>query len=43
MAELETPRLLLRRWRDEDHEPFAALNADPIVMEHFPGPLTREE
>lgn len=34
-GELRTPRLLLRRWRDEDREPFAALNADPMVMELF--------
>jgi RimJ/RimL family protein N-acetyltransferase len=40
--ELETPRLLLRQWRAADREPFAALNADPIVMAHFPAPLTRE-
>lgn len=40
---LETERLLLRRWRDGDLEPFAALNADPEVMEHFPAPLTRAE
>jgi ribosomal-protein-alanine N-acetyltransferase len=40
---LRTERLLLRRWRDGDREPFAALNADPEVMEHFPRPLTREE
>lgn len=31
--ELRTERLLMRRWRDEDREPFAALNADPEVME----------
>jgi RimJ/RimL family protein N-acetyltransferase len=41
--ELRTPRLLLRRWRDTDRTPFAALNADPFVMEHFPAPLRREE
>jgi RimJ/RimL family protein N-acetyltransferase len=41
--ELRTSRLLLRRWRQEDREPFARLNADPVVMEHFPGRLTREE
>ena len=23
--------------------PFATLNADPVVMEHFPAPLRREE
>ena len=31
------------RWRDGDREPFAALNADPVVMEHYPSTLTREE
>jgi RimJ/RimL family protein N-acetyltransferase len=41
--ELRTERLLLRRWRVEDRAPFAAMNADPRVMEHFPGLLTREE
>ena len=41
--ELRTPRLLLRRWTDADREPFAALNADPRVMEHFPAPMTREQ
>lgn len=38
-----TERLLLRRWADTDLAPFAALNADPAVMEHFPGPLSRDE
>lgn len=41
--ELRTQRLLLRRWRPEDLEPFASQNADPRVMEHFPAPLAREE
>jgi ribosomal-protein-alanine N-acetyltransferase len=40
---LETERLLLRRWQDSDREPFAAMNADPRVMEFFPSTLTREE
>jgi RimJ/RimL family protein N-acetyltransferase len=39
--QLETERLLLRQWRDEDYAPFAALNADPRVMEHFPSTLER--
>jgi RimJ/RimL family protein N-acetyltransferase len=43
MDELRTPRLLLRRWRSEDLEPFGALNADPAVMRHFPAPLSREQ
>jgi RimJ/RimL family protein N-acetyltransferase len=37
-----TDRLLLRRWRDADREPFAALNADPQVMEHMLGLMSRE-
>jgi len=41
--ELRTDRLLLRRWRAADRAPFAALNADPVVMEHFPARLTRAE
>jgi len=41
--ELETPRLRLTAWRDEHREPFAALNRDPEVMEHFPALLTREQ
>lgn len=40
---LETERLLLRRWRAADLAPFAALNADPEVMEHFPARLSRAE
>jgi RimJ/RimL family protein N-acetyltransferase len=40
---LSTERLLLRQWRPGDREPFAAMNADPLVMEHFPAPLTRAE
>lgn len=42
-AELRTERLVLRRWRDEDREPFAALTADAEVMRHYPAPLTRAE
>lgn len=40
---LNTARLTLRDWRDEDLAPFAALNADPRVMEYFPAPLSRAE
>lgn len=43
MTELETPRLRLRRWRDDDRAAFSSLNADPVVMEHFPAPLSRAE
>jgi RimJ/RimL family protein N-acetyltransferase len=30
---LDTPRLILRDWRDEDLDAFAAMSADPRVME----------
>jgi RimJ/RimL family protein N-acetyltransferase len=40
---VRTDRLLLRRWREDDVEPFARMNADPVVMEHFPSLLTREQ
>lgn len=43
IAELHTTRLRLRAWRPEDFEAFAALNADPRVMEHFPQLLSREQ
>jgi RimJ/RimL family protein N-acetyltransferase len=35
--------VLLRDWREDDLESFAALNADPRVMEYYPSMLTREE
>lgn len=43
MTHIETPRLLLRPWQPSDRAPFAALNADPRVMQFFPSTLTREE
>ena len=42
-AMIRTARLLMRRWRDEDRGPFAALNADPAVMEHMTATLTRDQ
>ena len=41
IPELTTGRLLLRAFRDADREAFAAMNADPLVMEHFPSTLDR--
>jgi RimJ/RimL family protein N-acetyltransferase len=38
-----TSRLRLRRLRNEDTEPFVAMNADVRVMEFFPRPWSREE
>lgn len=38
---IETDRLWLRSWRDSDREPWAAMNADPLVRAFFPGLLDR--
>lgn len=40
---LTTERLILRQWQDSDREPFARLNADPVVMTHFPRCLSSSE
>ena len=36
-------RVCLRRWREEDREPFAAMNSDARVMAYFPSRLGRVE
>jgi RimJ/RimL family protein N-acetyltransferase len=41
--EIVTDRLVLRQWREEDIEPYAAINADPRVTEFFPAPFTAEQ
>lgn len=41
--DVRTSRLRLRDWRETDLDPFAAMNADPRVMAHFPSTLSREE
>ena len=41
MNERRTERLLMRRWQDADRPAFAALNADPAVMEYFPSTSDR--
>jgi len=43
ITELKTERLLLRKWRDDDLTDFAALNADPEVMEFFADVLDTKE
>ena len=40
---IQTKRLLLRRWRDADREPFGELNGDPETLVFFPSTLTRSE
>ncbi|MDB5465602.1 MAG: family N-acetyltransferase [Phenylobacterium sp.] len=40
---IETGRLILRRWREADREPYAAMMADPEVADWLGGVLTRAE
>jgi RimJ/RimL family protein N-acetyltransferase len=43
LIEPSTSRLVLRQWEERDRAPFAELNADPLVMEHFPTVLTQDQ
>lgn len=43
MVTLRTKRLILRRWRHSDREPFANLNRDPRAMEFLPTVLSPVE
>lgn len=40
---LQTDRLILRQWEESDYLPFIKMGLDPIVMEHFPSLLTKDE
>jgi [ribosomal protein S5]-alanine N-acetyltransferase len=40
---IQTKRIGLRAWLEEDVEPFSRINADPEVMKFFPGPLSKVE
>jgi ribosomal-protein-alanine N-acetyltransferase len=41
---IETPRLLLRTWHEEDAKPFAGINQDPKVIEFLrDDPMSLEE
>lgn len=40
---IETERLILRKWRDEDAAAFAAINQDPQVIEFLRGPLSLKD
>ena len=42
LPRLRTSRLVLRTWRESDLAPFAELNADPRVMQHLGGVLSRD-
>jgi RimJ/RimL family protein N-acetyltransferase len=43
MTILGTERLILRNWRAADRQPFAQMNADPLVMEFMPATLSNSE
>lgn len=40
---LETDRLILRDWKEEDLPSFARMNNDPMIMEFFPRRLTEKD
>jgi RimJ/RimL family protein N-acetyltransferase len=42
-ASIKTDRLVLRRWRDDDLAPFAAMNGDPLTMRFMPSVMSAEE
>jgi RimJ/RimL family protein N-acetyltransferase len=42
MREIETARLRLRTWREDDLAPYARICADPEVMRYLSGPMTRQ-
>ena len=43
VVDIETERLLLRRWKESDLEPFVAMNQDSEVMRYFQSTLTAEQ
>ena len=43
IIEIETLRLNLRQWRQEDRPAFARINADPTVMKYYPSVLSVKE
>jgi RimJ/RimL family protein N-acetyltransferase len=40
---IQTDRLILRAFREEDRQPFAAINGDPRVNEWLGGPISAEQ
>ncbi len=43
MKTLETERLLLRAWKNEDVETYYQINQDPKVIEFLLGPMSKEQ
>ena len=42
LIDIETPRLLLRRWKESDIAVFTKMNLDAEVMRYFPAPYSEE-
>ena len=40
---IETPRLILRQWKESDYDPYIQLNSDKEVMRFFPSVFSRNE
>jgi 3-dehydroquinate dehydratase/shikimate dehydrogenase len=40
---IETDRLILREWKEDDKPSFARINADPMIMEFFPRRLDEDD
>ena len=40
---IETDRLIIRPWKEDDFPAFKAMNSDPLVMEFFPSTLSEAE
>lgn len=40
---IETERLILRTWHEDDLDPMFKINQDPKVMEYFPALVNKEE
>ncbi|MBD8512200.1 GNAT family N-acetyltransferase [Photobacterium sp. CAU 1568] len=43
ICQLQTERLIIRQWKEDDNVPFAAMCADPNVMRYFPATLSEDE
>ncbi len=40
---IETERMILREWKDEDLDGFARINSDHLIMEYFPRRLDEKD
>lgn len=40
---IETERLILREWKEDDKKVFARINNDPMIMEYFPRRLSEKD